>query len=134
MNSGVPFFRSHRGTAAGLWLTAGGIFVQAASGAKGYPKIPPGIIILAAVGVLVFLTRRFRWASIAGVAIAALVSVGVFTTHGTAERLSQPADVGPFLGTVVQLIGLIVALAAGIGSTAGSYLSREHTSPEGQGG
>src|SRR4051794_41772252 len=125
MNSSVPFFRSHRGTAAGLWLTAGGIFVQAATGAKGYPKVPPGIIILAAVGVLVFLTRRFRWASIAGVVMAALVSVGVFTTHGTAERLSQPTDLGPFLGTVVQLIGLIVALVAGIGSTGHSYLSRE---------
>lgn len=134
MNSGIRFFRSHTARSTGLLLTAGGIFVQAASGAKGYPQIPPGIIILAAIGVLVFLTRRYRWASIPGVAIAALVWVGVFTTHGTAERLSQPADLGPFLGTVVQLFGLVVALVAGIVSTAGGYLSHGHTSPEGQRG
>jgi len=133
VNSDVPFFRSHTGTATGLWLTAAGIFVQAAAGAKGYPKVPPGIIILGAIGVLVFLTRQFRWASIPGVAIAALVSIGVFTTHGTAERLGQPADLGPFVGTVIQLIGLIVAIVAGTGRTAGAYLSREHTIPERQG-
>jgi hypothetical protein len=134
MNKGLTFLRNHIGTATGLWLTAGGIFVQAASGAKGYPRVPPGIIILAAAGILVFLTRRYRWASVIGIAFAALVSIGVFTTHGTAERLSQPADVGPFVGTLIQLIGLTVALVAGVASTGRSYLSRGHKAPAGQEG
>ena len=130
MKSGVALFRSHTGTASGLWLTALGILVQAFTGAKGYPRVPPGIIILAVVGALVYLTRQFRWASITGVALAALISIGVFTTHGTAERLSHPTDVGPFVGTVVQLIGLVVALVVGIRSTTNAYVSRERTFPE----
>jgi hypothetical protein len=130
MKSGVAFFRSHTGTASGLWLTALGILVQAFTGAKGYPRVPPGIIILAVVGALVYLTRQFRWASITGVALAALISIGVFTTHGTAERLSHPTDVGPFVGTVVQLIGLVVALVVGIRCTTTAYLSRGSTVPE----
>lgn len=89
--------------------------------------MPPGIIILLIVGALVFLTRQFRWASILGIALATLISIGVFTTHGTAERLSHPVDLGPFLGTVVQLIGLALALVAGVLSTISGYLSRELT-------
>jgi hypothetical protein len=107
-----PVFASHRTTALGLWLVALGISVQAVSGAAGYPRIPPGIIILAAVGLVVYITARHRWASLIGIVLAGFISIGVFTTHGTAYRLSHPEDVGPLLGTLVQLLGLIVALTA----------------------
>jgi hypothetical protein len=117
----VMHFGNHRLTAAGLWITAFGIFVQAISGAKGYPKFPPGILFLAGVGALVYFTAGWRWASIPALLLAALISVGVFTTHGTAERLAAPADIGPFVGTVIQLIGLVSTLLAGIAGTIKSY-------------
>jgi hypothetical protein len=112
---------NHRSTAVGLLLAAFGIFIQAASGATGYPRIPPGIIILAAAGILVYATARWRWASLIGILLAGFVSIGVFTTHGTGYRLSHPEAIGPFLGTLVQLLGLTIAIVAGITSTVKSY-------------
>lgn len=45
--------------AIGLWLAALGILIQAATGAKGYPKIPTGIIILTAAGFVLFRWGRY---------------------------------------------------------------------------
>jgi hypothetical protein len=116
-------FVSHRTTAIGLWLAAFGIFLQAASGAAGYPTIPPGIIILAAAGLVVYLTARRRGASLIGILLAGFVSIGVFTKSGTGYRLSHPEDVGPLIGTLIQLPGLLISLVAGIASTVKSYVS-----------
>jgi hypothetical protein len=121
-----PVLASPRTTAIGLWLTAFGIFIQTASGAAGYPKIPPGIILLAAVGLAVYMTSRHRWASLLGVLLAGFISIGVFTTHGTGYRLSHPEDVGPLIGTLMQLLGLMIALLAGVASTMRSYLPGRH--------
>jgi hypothetical protein len=117
---------NHRSTAIGLWLAAIGIFIQAASGAAGYPKIPPGIIILAAAGILVYATARWRWASLIGVLLAGFISIGVFATPGTGYRLSHSEAIGPFIGTLVQLLGLIIAIVAGIASTVKGYLPARH--------
>jgi len=48
----------HKALAAGLWIGAFGIFLQAVTGANGHPKVPPGIPILAAVGLVVYVTSR----------------------------------------------------------------------------
>lgn len=114
-------FLNHKTTAIGLWVAAAGIFIQVATGATGYPKVPPGIIILAVVGILVYATARFRWASFLGLILAGKIAMGVFTFPGTGLRLSHPEVIGPFLGTVVQLAGLIIALIAGTASTIHSY-------------
>jgi hypothetical protein len=50
-----------------------------------------------------------------------VISIGVFTTAGTGYRLNHPADTGPFLGTLVQLCGLIIAIAAGIAGIFKNY-------------
>ena len=121
--SQTPFTTSayNKITACGLWITGLGIFIQAASGAAGYPKIPPGIIILAATGLIVYFTARFAWASIIGILLGVFISIGVFTTTGTAIRLNHPADVGPFSGTLVQLLGLIMTVIAGLIATVKNY-------------
>ena len=116
-------FASSTMTAIGLWMAALGIFFQAISGAKGYPTIPPGIIILAVIGLLVYITARWRWSPLIGILLAGFISVGVFTTAGTGYRLSHPADIGPLLGTLIQLIGLVIALAAGIAAIVKNYKS-----------
>jgi hypothetical protein len=105
---------SHKALAAGLWMAAFGILVQAVSGANGYPRVPPGILILAIVGLVVYTTSRWMLSAVLGLFLAGLVSVGVFTTPGTAYRLGHPQDVGPLIGTLVQLAGLLFALIAGI--------------------
>jgi hypothetical protein len=123
-NQPSPLIANHKTTAIGLWLAGFGIFVQAATGAAGYPRIPPGIIILVVVGLVVYLTAGRRWASLIGLLLAGFISVGVFTTHGTGYRLNHPEAIGPFIGTLVQLFGLIVALVGGVASTIKSYSAR----------
>jgi hypothetical protein len=123
-NKPFSLIANHKTTAIGLWLATFGIFVQAATGATGYPKIPPGIIILVAVGLVVYLTAGQRWASLIGLLLAGFISIGVFTTHGTGYRLNHPDAIGPFIGTLVQLLGLIVALVGGVASTIKSYSAR----------
>jgi hypothetical protein len=45
--------------------------------------------------------------------------------HGSSQRssipLSSPAEVGGFTGAVIQLLGLIIALAAAVVSTRQNY-------------
>jgi len=111
----------HKGTAIGLWVAAAGILIQAATGASGYPKFPPGIPILAVAGLAVLLTSGRRWASLPGLALALFIWIGVFATPGTAYRLGHPDDIGPFIGTVVQLLGMTAAVLNGVVATVNSY-------------
>ncbi len=87
---------------AGLWIGALGIFLQAVTGAKGYPKVPPGI------------PARLAWTAALGLFLVGLIWIGVFTTSGTAYRLQHPQDLGPLIGTPVQMAGMALALLAGI--------------------
>ena len=110
---------SHKALASGLWIVAFGILVQAATGAKNYStdKVPPGIPILVVAGLIVYFTSRWAWTILLGLFLAILISIGVFTTAGTAYRLNHPQDIGPLIGTLVQLAGLVFALIAGIAAT-----------------
>ena len=115
----------HQTLAWGLWIAALGILLQVATGANyGSPKVPPGIVILAVVGAGVYFTSRRRWTAIIGLLLAVLISVGVFTTRGTAYRLEHPQDIGPLLGTLVQLAGLLLALIAGVASIVAGFSRR----------
>src|SRR5581483_10599264 len=118
MTSLVGLIGTHKALAVGLWIAALGILLQAATGAKGYPKIPPGILILAVVGVIVYSTARLMWTAVLGLLLAGLVCIGVLATPGTAYRLSHPEDFGPLIGTLVQLVGLIFAVIAGVARMA----------------
>jgi hypothetical protein len=73
---------------------------------------------------VVYLTVCRRWASLIGLLLAGFISIDVFTTHGTGYRLNHPEEIGPFDGTPVQLLGLIVAMVGGIASTVKSYSPR----------
>jgi hypothetical protein len=125
--------KQHNALGAGLWIGAFGIFLQAVTGAKGYPKVPPGILILAAIGLVVYLTSRWAWTALLGLFLVGLIWVGVFTTPGTAYRLQHPQDVGPLIGTLVQLAGLMLALIAGIAVIVVRFLhpNRSQSIPQG---
>lgn len=114
MNSILTAIGTHKALAVGLWIAALGILLQAATGAKGYPKLPPGIFVLAVIGVIVYATSRLMWTAVLGLLLAGLIGIGVFATPGTAYRLAHPEDIGPLIGTLMQLIGLLFALIAGI--------------------
>ena len=85
-------------TVAGLVAAAAGIAIQVLSGVDEYPTIPPGLVILLVVAGLIILGARWRWTPLLGVAVAGFILFGAFVTPGTA----------------IQMLGLCVALLAGI--------------------
>jgi hypothetical protein len=111
---------------AGLVAAAAGIVIQIASGAD-YPTVPPGLIILLAAAGLVALGARWRWTTIVGVAVPTFLLVGGAIAQQARDQLGDPGQVGVFLGTVVQLLAMAVALVAGLVAARRSYQDRTRT-------
>jgi len=100
----------------GLVVAAAGIMIQYASGVD-YPTIPPGpIILLAAAAVVAF--GPWSWAVRVGLGTALFLSIGgaiaTIAGNGFSETLGDPGEVGAFAGAVIQILGLAIALPAGI--------------------
>jgi len=104
--------RARVALAGGLMLAAAGVIVQILTGVPGFPLIPPGpIILLAAATVVMWL--RWRWAPAVGLLAALFIAVGGVLEGSVFERLTAPAAIGPFAGSAIQLLGLVVAILAG---------------------
>jgi hypothetical protein len=111
---------------AGLVAAAAGIVIQIASGAD-YPTVPPGLIILLAAAGLVALGARWRWTTVVGVVVPAFLLVGAVVASQARDQLGDPGQVGVFVGTVVQLLAMAVALVAGVAAAWRSYRHRTNT-------
>jgi hypothetical protein len=107
-------------TVAGLVVAAAGIVIQIASGAD-YPTVPPGLIILLAAAGLVALATRWRWTTIVGVIVSLFLLVGGILAPQARAQLGDPGEVGVFVGTVIQLLALVVALVGGVAATRHFY-------------
>lgn len=101
-------------TAGGLTIAALGIVIQIVGDAD-YPTVPPGLII-AVVGTAVVVLVRRRWAFLITLLMAAFLIVGGIITPDAREHLGEPAALGRFIGTIVQLAGVALTL---VGSIAG---------------
>jgi hypothetical protein len=101
---------------AGLVVAAAGIMIQYVSGVD-YPTIPPGPIILLAAGAVVAF-GPWRWSLVVGLVAALFLAIGgVIATivgNGFRETLGDTGWVGAFGGAVIQIVGLAIALPAGI--------------------
>jgi deazaflavin-dependent oxidoreductase (nitroreductase family) len=104
--------------AAGLIAAGIGFTIQYLAGVPGFPKIPPGPFILIGAGLLVIFVHG-RWAIVVGVIVALSLIVGSAASSAAAlDRLTEPGDIGPFTGTVLQGLGLITALVFGVATAA----------------
>ena len=102
---------------AGLGLGAIGLIIEVVSGVPGFPTVPPGPIILIVAAAFVALAR-WRWAPILGLVAALFITIGnVVSDSGTAGRLSDPGAFGPFAGTALLVLGLALALVAGLAAS-----------------
>lgn len=109
-------------------VAAVGIMIQYFADVPGYPTVPPGPIILAAVGLAVLLlSPRWRWVLVLGLVAPAFITVGGVVEGSSWDRLADPGAFGPFLGTAVQWIGLLVAVAAGAVALTRTARSRART-------
>jgi hypothetical protein len=107
-------------TVAGLVVAAVGIVIQIASGAN-YPTIPPGLLVLLVAAGLVGLATRWRWTMIVGVIVSLFLLVGGALAPQARQQLGDPGQVGVFIGTVIQLLALVVALVASVAATRQLY-------------
>jgi hypothetical protein len=103
--------------AAGLVVAATGILIQYFSGVEGFPTVPPGPFILLGAAALVA-WGPWRWTAAVGVLAPLLgLVLGAMSTilnWGTTAPLSHPGEPAGFAGAVIQFLGLLVALGAGI--------------------
>jgi hypothetical protein len=109
-------------TAAALVTAAVGIGVQILSGAD-YPPVPPGAVILVVAAGVCVLWRRW-WAPVIAAVAALFLLVGAVLTPNVADHLDKPLGSGLLLGTVVQLVGVVVALAGAIMATGREWRAR----------
>ncbi|ALG08699.1 hypothetical protein [Kibdelosporangium phytohabitans] len=105
-----------------LFIAAAGIVLQIIVGVPGYPAVPPGPIILAVAGLLVLLlASKAKWVLFIGIIAPLFVLVGGLIEGSIFDRLGNPGDFGPFLGTALQEIGIVVALIYGIIAASQAY-------------
>jgi hypothetical protein len=97
-----------RVTGTGLVVAAVSIPVQIAGGVN-YPVVPPGLLILAAAAALV-LFAPWRWTLILAALATLFIGIGGTVAPNFRHQLSTPGDTVAFVGSVVQAIGLVIAL------------------------
>jgi hypothetical protein len=95
-----------------LFAAVVGMIVQIIAGVD-FPTVPPGPIILGVVGIALFATFN-RWVALAGVAAPLFIAVGGVLEGSSWGRVVHPGEFGPFIGTVLQWVGLVGAIAFGL--------------------
>lgn len=115
-----------------LLVACVGFLVLLAAGVPELQPFPPGVpVLLVAAGAVLAFPRR-RWVPLIGVALCAVIAFGAFVIYeGTLVRLADPGQIVPWVGTVLQMGGVIVAVVAG--SVAALSARRTSPSPSGLG-
>lgn len=125
MNGRSRLSPAGRLTAIGLVGAAVGIWIQSLSGVEDYPsRFPPGPIILLVIAVGIVLGVRWWWTPLLGALLSLLILIGAFVRPGTGNRLSNPAAVAAFTGTLIQMVALVVGLLSGFVATVQNYRNR----------
>lgn len=107
--------------ALGLLVAGAGVLTQFLVGVPGFPKIPPGPIILGVAAVLVLVLAAERWTLIVGTFAALFVLVGGLIEGSVWGRLGDPGNFDVWSGVFLQWIGLVVALVAGVVAIRQAY-------------
>jgi hypothetical protein len=109
---------------ASLVVACVGFLVLLVAGVPELQPFPPGVpvLLVAALAVLVFPGRR--WVPLIGVALCLVIAFGAFVIYqGTLIRLADPGAATLFLGTVLQMGGVIAAIVAGAVAALAPYRS-----------
>ncbi len=99
-----------------LLVAAAGVLVIFLSAPDLFPAVPPGVIILAVAAALVAFVPG-RWTPIVGVLIALMITIGGIASGNTIDILNGEENPGAILGTVIQYLALVTAIAAGVMAT-----------------
>lgn len=102
---------------AGLGVAVVGLLVQFAAEPAKFGVFPLGILFVAAAALIVWLTRRWRIAPLAGVLISLWIAFGGITTGLLAANLAS-GNALTVTGNVVMVVGLAIAALVGIAAMA----------------
>lgn len=112
----------------GLVLTAAGMLLQIVAGSELYPTFAGPIVLLAAALIVAFVRRR--WTAYFGLLVPLVLGVGaVIAAVMTGEFIAQLTDIGQggiFLGSVLHVVGVVAAVAGGVGMLLGPQRASEH--------
>jgi len=101
----------------GLVLTAAGMLLQIAAGSKLYPTFAGPIVLLAAAVIVAF--GPGRWTAYVALLVPLVLGLGaIIAAVMSGEFIKQLTDfgnVGILLGSLMHVIGLIAAVAGGLG-------------------
>jgi hypothetical protein len=102
---------------AGLVLTAIGILLERVAGSELYPTLVPPIVLL--VGAAAVALRPGRLTSYLGLVIPLVLAAGITISALLAptflEQIVAPDNAGIVLGSLLHIVGLVAALAGGVG-------------------
>lgn len=102
--------------ALGLLVASVGILLQVVTNNINVPA-PVGAIVMLVLAVVIAI-RLWRWTTtLSGVVAFVILLVGVFIAPGLTNRLGNPAQFGPFLGTVLQMLGLVSVCVGSVVAT-----------------
>lgn len=115
---------THSTTVLGLVIGAVGIAILWATGEEFPIAVPPGLLILLAGALFVGLTS-WRWTPAVGAFMGLFVIVGfllasLISGNGI-DNLTGTHGIGRVIGQVVQLVGVIVAVVAGVLATRSNF-------------
>jgi hypothetical protein len=99
-----------------------GIVIQIATGVDSYPTVPPGAVLAVVVAALLVLVR-WRFIAVLGLIFPLWIAIGAVFTSGTGDRLGDPGSVGPFIGTLLQMIAVAVGIITGLLLTIAAFRS-----------
>lgn len=120
-------------TLGALIAVAIALWTQWLSGDPAYPKFPPGPVFFLAAAGIIFWGRRWWWTPMIGTLVALMTTLGWFARlHPGVLRLTHPGSVGKFaagifLGTLLQIVALVVADIAGLAATVYNFRHSETT-------
>jgi hypothetical protein len=121
MNAERSFSGPRMVTIAGLVVGAVGIAILWASGVEFPVYPPPGIIILVAGAVFVALAR-WAWAPAVGAFLGLFVAIGFLISPTGMSNLTGDAGTSVAIGQAIQVIGVLMALIAGVVATRANYV------------
>jgi hypothetical protein len=120
-------------TAGGLVAVAIALWTQWLSGDPAFGRFPAGPVLFIAVAAIVIWGARWWWTPLIGALISLLVTSGWFARLPQAMlRLHHPGSVGNFaagifLGSVLQIGGLLLTDIAGLAATVHNFRRAEST-------
>jgi len=110
-----------RVNAAGLLLTAAGMLLQIVSGSTLYPSVAGPVVLVATAILVVF--GPGRWTPYVGLVVPLVLGLGAIVAAGMnggfIDQLVGVERTGIFLGSVLHVVGLIVAVIGGVGMVIG---------------